>query len=151
MHADDLLAARHLLNTTLEQPGATATTVLRLRRSEHFWRHFEIVATNLLDDAAVAGVVVTCHDVTERREFEQQLTAFTFQETLTELPNPSLMLVPAARAGVAAVAAMIVSQYERALGACEPVCRRSTPFPWPGVTLRSQGATTRMTLVTARA
>ena len=90
VHDDDVSAARHLLSTALEQPGATATTVLRLKQGDADWRHFEIVATNLLDDPDVSGVVVTCRDVTERREFEQQLTELTFHDALTELANRPL-------------------------------------------------------------
>lgn len=92
VHEDDVIAARHLLSTALEQSGATATTVLRLKQGDAGWRHFEIVATNLLDDIDVTGVVVTCRDVTERREFEQQLTELTFQDTLTELANRPLFM-----------------------------------------------------------
>ena len=72
--------------------GATRTTELRLRDGTGNWRHAEMIATNLLHDAAVQGIVVTVRDTTERKAFEQQLTQQAFFDALTGLPNRVLLL-----------------------------------------------------------
>ena len=52
----------------------------------------EIVATNLLGNPAVAGVVVNARDVTERVEVAAQLEERAFHDELTGLPNRALLL-----------------------------------------------------------
>jgi diguanylate cyclase (GGDEF)-like protein/PAS domain S-box-containing protein len=46
----------------------------------------------LLDDPAVSGVVITCHDITERKHAEGQLAHAALHDALTELPNRTLVL-----------------------------------------------------------
>jgi len=52
----------------------------------------EIVATNLLGNPAVAGVVVNARDVTERVEVAAQLEERAYHDELTGLPNRALLL-----------------------------------------------------------
>jgi diguanylate cyclase (GGDEF)-like protein len=52
----------------------------------------EIVATNLLENPAVAGVVVNARDITERVEVTAQLEERAFHDELTGLPNRALLL-----------------------------------------------------------
>ena len=72
--------------------AATRTTELRLRDGAGVWRHAELIATNLLHDPAVQGIVVTVRDTTEHKAFEQQLTQQAFYDALTGLPNRVLFL-----------------------------------------------------------
>lgn len=53
-------------------------------------RRFEVSCRNLIDDPDVAGVVVTLHDVTDRRKLEDDLTHQAFHDSLTQLPNRDL-------------------------------------------------------------
>ncbi|HZO30769.1 MAG TPA: hypothetical protein VFH48_32780, partial [Chloroflexota bacterium] len=71
-------------------PGATVETDLRLARVDGSIRDCELIAINLLDDASVRGVVLTCHDMTERRAFERELTELAVNDRLTGLPNRTL-------------------------------------------------------------
>ncbi|WNB87182.1 EAL domain-containing protein [Cellulomonas sp. ATA003] len=52
----------------------------------------ETVAADLLDDAAVAGVVLTTRDVSDRHELEERLRTQAFHDTLTDLPNRALFM-----------------------------------------------------------
>ena len=52
----------------------------------------EIVATNLLGNPAVAGVVINARDVTERVEVAAQLEERAYHDELTGLPNRALLL-----------------------------------------------------------
>jgi PAS domain S-box-containing protein len=90
IHADDRDAEQALSAAVLETVGATHTTELRLANADGSWRDCEVIATNLLAQASVQGVVVTCRDVTERKSFERQLTHTAFHDALTQLPNRAL-------------------------------------------------------------
>ncbi|MGE3908262.1 MAG: putative bifunctional diguanylate cyclase/phosphodiesterase [Chloroflexota bacterium] len=94
----DLPAARALLHDALAQPGVPITADLRLVHADGSLRDCELIVTNLLDDASVHGVVVTCHDVTERRAFERELTEMALNDRLTGLPNRTLLLDRVTRA-----------------------------------------------------
>jgi diguanylate cyclase (GGDEF)-like protein len=55
-------------------------------------RHFEIQGQDLRHDPNVAGVVLTCRDITERKEFEQHLAHQARHDSLTGLPNRAAVL-----------------------------------------------------------
>ena len=46
---------------------------VRLRHADGGWRVVEAVATNLLDDPAVEGIVISARDLTDRRQAEAEL------------------------------------------------------------------------------
>ena len=52
--------------------------------------HAEIIATNLLDDPTVRGIVLNTRDVSERKRLEQQLLHQAFHDPLTGLANRAL-------------------------------------------------------------
>ena len=59
----------------------------RLRDTDDEYASFEVVFSNLLADASVAGVVLTMRDVSDRRALEQQLKHQAYHDGLTGLPN----------------------------------------------------------------
>jgi len=61
-----------------------------MRHSEHAWRDVEALATNLLGDEAVNGIVLNIRDVTERKAFEAELEHRAFHDALTGLANRAL-------------------------------------------------------------
>ena len=69
--------------------GKAQWTEMRLRDGAD-WRHVELTGSSSLDDPAVAGIVVTIRDVTERKSFETQLLHRAFYDALTGLPNRAL-------------------------------------------------------------
>jgi diguanylate cyclase (GGDEF)-like protein/PAS domain S-box-containing protein len=62
----------------------------RVRHANGTWLVFEILKTNLLQDPNVAGIVLNGRDVSERKEFEQQLTHQAFHDPVTHLANRAL-------------------------------------------------------------
>ncbi|HEX2993390.1 MAG TPA: EAL domain-containing protein [Anaerolineales bacterium] len=87
VHPDDRETMRKLLAELLKQPNETLTAMMRLRQGQDTWRDFEVILTNLIDEPAVAGIVVTYHDVTERRTYEKELTKLAYRDPLTGLSN----------------------------------------------------------------
>src|SRR5712691_1362561 len=92
VHPDEHGGAGAYLANLLAQPGGTLVNELRLRHSDGTWRDFEVVATNMLDQPAVEGIVATCRDITQRKAFERELSRLAFSDTLTGLPNRALLL-----------------------------------------------------------
>jgi PAS domain S-box-containing protein len=58
---------------SIEDPAAAIAVEYAVRHADGSERHLESLATNLLRDPAVAGIVVTSRDVTERHRTEDEL------------------------------------------------------------------------------
>jgi len=72
IHPDDRDAARRAFKFTREGKEADRVEV-RLRRADGGWRVMEAIATNMLDDPAVEGIVISARDLTDRRQAEAEL------------------------------------------------------------------------------
>ncbi|HEX8859654.1 MAG TPA: EAL domain-containing protein [Actinomycetes bacterium] len=72
VHPDDLAELRQHFGEHLVGAGQTASYEFRCL-GEGGWRHLEALATNLLEDPAVRGVVLNTRDVTERAHAEALL------------------------------------------------------------------------------
>jgi diguanylate cyclase (GGDEF)-like protein/PAS domain S-box-containing protein len=55
-------------------------------------RDVEARTQNLVDDPAIRGSVVTCHDITDRKRAEVELAHAAMHDSLTGLPNRALAL-----------------------------------------------------------
>ena len=73
MPPEDAAKGRELLAQLRNRPGAQLPGEFRLRHRDGSWRVVEGVATNLLHDPAVAGIILNYRDVTEEREQARQL------------------------------------------------------------------------------
>ncbi|MGF1479856.1 MAG: EAL domain-containing protein [Cyanophyceae cyanobacterium] len=74
IHPDDISQAKRFWEQVLAKAADTnLTQELRLRHRDRSWRHFEIVAKNLLTNNVVEGIVATCRDITERKRSEKEL------------------------------------------------------------------------------
>ena len=92
VHPDDRTVVAERVAELLSEPGATARVECRIRHANGSWRYVEAIATNLLDDPAVRGVVFNSRDITDRKAAEDQLTLHAYHDLLTGLPNRSLFL-----------------------------------------------------------
>ena len=92
VHPDDVGELAERAGEVIARPGMSPAFEARIAHATGGWRHMEIVATNLLGNPAVAGVVVNARDVTERVEVAAQLEERAFHDELTGLPNRALLL-----------------------------------------------------------
>jgi len=90
VHPDDLPAAEAALGALLGRAGSTRCARYRIAHADGSWRWLEVTSTNLLHDPGVRGIVANIRDVTERQEFEEQLTRHAFHDPLTGLANRAL-------------------------------------------------------------
>jgi len=90
LHTDDRDRARSFCREAGQLAGVTAPVEWRFRQPEGSVLHAEIIATNLLDEPAVRGIVLNTRDVSERKRLEQQLLHQAFHDPLTGLANRAL-------------------------------------------------------------
>jgi len=70
----------------------TASVEFELRHVDGRWLNVEALASNLVHDPDVSGVVLNVRDVSERKAFEEQLAHQAFYDSLTNLPNRALFI-----------------------------------------------------------
>jgi PAS domain S-box-containing protein len=83
VHPEDISIILQVLERAIRHPRISQSAVeYRVRHRDGSWRLFEAVATSLLDDPAIGGVVVNCHDITKRKQAEEALRQQAEQERL---------------------------------------------------------------------
>jgi diguanylate cyclase (GGDEF)-like protein/PAS domain S-box-containing protein len=88
VHPED----RETLAVALTAARTDRIHVIELRLpAEQGWRTFETALRDLTGDPAVGGVVLTCHDVTERQALQRELEHRALHDTLTGLANRALL------------------------------------------------------------
>lgn len=90
---EDLLKVSRALERAQAQPRISQPPIsLKVQHAKRYHCILEAVVTNLLDDPAVNGLVVNCHEVTQCKEAEELLRRHAFYDPLTGLPNRTLFL-----------------------------------------------------------
>ncbi len=90
LHSDERDQVVTLLRESMAAESL-GTHDFRLRRADGVWRTFEGAMSDLLDDPAVRGLVLTARDVSDRRALEDELTRQAFHDSLTGLANRVLL------------------------------------------------------------
>ena len=73
VHPEDLPTVQAALREVMARPSHQVHVQYRYRHRDGTWRTLRSVATNLLADPAVVGIVVNTHDVTEQERLGAQL------------------------------------------------------------------------------
>lgn len=73
IHADHVHLAESLLAGLQSEPRRVITEDLRLQHGTGTWCLMEVTAHNRLQDRAINGIVLNCHDVTQERLAQEQL------------------------------------------------------------------------------
>ena len=90
VHPDDREQALAVFTGVAFRGGTSVTAQWRIRHNDLTWHHVEVVATNLLSDETVEGIVLTLRDVSERRGLEEELKHQAFHDVLSGLANRAL-------------------------------------------------------------
>ena len=86
-------ARRRHFKLALDHPERTIKIQLRYKSSDDEWRRLELVGNNRLDDPEIAGLVLSCRDVTDRWRAEEELRDSERQYRLLFHNNPNPMWV----------------------------------------------------------
>ncbi len=89
---DRSLMSGFMKRLTESEDGATERSGWRMRRASGTWVDVEIVATNLINELQISGVLLNCRDISASKAFEEQLRHRAFHDPLTQLPNRALLL-----------------------------------------------------------
>jgi diguanylate cyclase (GGDEF)-like protein/PAS domain S-box-containing protein len=90
VHPDDQEQALAVFTGVAFRGGTSVTAQWRILHDDGSWHHAEVIATNLLTDETVEGIVLTLRDVTERRSLEEELKHQAFHDGLSGLANRAL-------------------------------------------------------------
>ena len=90
VHPDDLPAATAAAQV-LGRPRATATIELRILHRDGSWRWLHVTGQNLLDDPAVAALILDWRDITARKQTTENLEA-RVRERTTQLSGVNRQL-----------------------------------------------------------
>ncbi|WP_239309246.1 MULTISPECIES: diguanylate cyclase domain-containing protein [unclassified Frankia] len=85
-HPEDLVTLAEFWRLAREV-GTAAVRDVRLRAFDGGYRWFDIEASDLRDQPEAAGIVLTCHEIGERRALQDQLRHQGRHDALTGLPN----------------------------------------------------------------
>jgi PAS domain S-box-containing protein len=75
VHPADTEKIRGVFAEMLADPETNITTEYRVRSTDDSYRWVEARGSNYLDDPLIDGVMVTIRDITERKQYEQELIA----------------------------------------------------------------------------
>jgi diguanylate cyclase (GGDEF)-like protein/PAS domain S-box-containing protein len=92
IHPKDVRRVRRAFRELIANPGATSSIEFRLRDWEGAWRQIKTVSQNLLHQPSVRGIVVNASDITESKQFEEELFRQAFYDAATDLPNRTLFM-----------------------------------------------------------
>ncbi len=92
IHDEDRAKVDWQLLAEPDEEGVPQAVDLRLRGEHGEWRIFEVVVTDLTENPAIDGVVLSARDVTDRVEAVQRLADRAYTDPLTLLPNRMRLL-----------------------------------------------------------
>ena len=84
IHPGDLPSLAHTFQHLLAIPGLVATQQVRSRHKDGTWRWVEATLTNLVHDPDVQAVVTTLHDITQRKQADEERKALAAQTEESE-------------------------------------------------------------------
>jgi diguanylate cyclase (GGDEF)-like protein/PAS domain S-box-containing protein len=88
IHVDDVKMVTEAISDAFKEPGTSIPiNDHRVRHRDLKWLYFEGTAMCIPDDGDINGVVISCHDVTERKRQEETIYRQANYDTLTGLPN----------------------------------------------------------------
>ena len=94
VHRDDIGALKQSFESLLTRgPGAQTEKPIefRIRNKDGGWRTLESMGKNNLDNPSIRGLIVNTRDVSDRLAIQQRMQHLAYHDSLTGLPNRSLL------------------------------------------------------------
>ncbi len=73
IHNDDMAEARSTFRKMLEQSDEEMVLECRFLQRNGKWIHLESIGTNLMVEPSIAGVVINSRDISDRKQFQEEL------------------------------------------------------------------------------
>jgi diguanylate cyclase (GGDEF)-like protein/PAS domain S-box-containing protein len=89
--AEDVEEVARSFEKVLLSPGAVVASEVRYQRADGTTVWLASRAVNLLHDPDVGGIVINLHDITARKQLEEDLAHQAFHDSLTGLANRALL------------------------------------------------------------
>jgi len=80
IHPDDMPSVVNAFNDGLQIPGCIVFLEFRFQHKDSSWHDLDVIAKNLLDNPAVAGIVLSSRDITERKWAAEEASKAARQE-----------------------------------------------------------------------
>ncbi|MEO6316869.1 MAG: PAS domain S-box protein, partial [Chitinophagaceae bacterium] len=77
VHPEDIKRCKTLFEELLSNPEATIVTDVRLKNRQAAWIWVEAKGINRFSDNLIDGIIISLHDISERKQSEQQLQAYS--------------------------------------------------------------------------
>ena len=77
IHPEDTQRCRKLFEELLLNPDSSIVTDVRLKNKQGAWTWVEAKGINKFTDSVIDGVIISLHDISERKQSEQQLQAYS--------------------------------------------------------------------------
>jgi PAS domain S-box-containing protein len=95
MHPEDAERGHQEFRSCLDKPGAVSHFTFRLRHKDGSYRTVEVTGTNLLDEPGIHAMVSIFHDITERKQAQEDLEQSLRFEALLSRISSTLINLPA--------------------------------------------------------
>lgn len=87
IHPEDCAGVWRIYQDLLRVPGIVLSHQFRIRCKDGGYKHIEISGRNLIDDPLINGCLLNYHDISERKEIEEEIRFLSFHDSLTNLYN----------------------------------------------------------------
>lgn len=77
IHPEDLQRSKKLFNELITNPDSAIITDIRVRNKKDAWSWVESKGINKFSDSVIDGVIISLHDISERKQSEQQLQSYS--------------------------------------------------------------------------
>ncbi len=77
IHPEDLQRCKKLFRELQMNPGASIVADLRLKNKHGVWTWVETKGINKFADSVIDGIIISLYDISERKQSEQQLQAYS--------------------------------------------------------------------------